>query len=247
MLVNLASDFDRLSIDELHAEYGKPETVPITRRDGESLPPNCPAKAVVPLHLGKHAAEFDMSDAKITLSDFGEAFSPATELRLGKDCHTPLPFRAPEAKFEPNKALTFPSDIWSLATALWEIIGMKAVFSTDFVSQDEIIAQHIDVLGPMPKNWLEQWQARSSFFDDFGGPTESYRTNQWPSLEESLETGIQKYRRKNGIEMSPEEAKAFIELIRWMLSYRPGDRPTAEQVLHSERLSKWAQPDFLKL
>lgn len=138
MLTNLPSDVDSFSIDELHAEYGKPETVPIMRRDGEALPPNCPEKAVVPLYLGKNAAEFDMNDAKITLSDFGEAFLPATELRLGKDCHTPLPFRAPEAKFEPNKALTFPSDIWSLATALWEIIGMKAAFSTDFVSEDEL-------------------------------------------------------------------------------------------------------------
>ncbi|EGX87893.1 protein kinase domain protein [Cordyceps militaris CM01] len=246
VLVRPPSDFDNLSIDELHAEYGEPETVPITRCDGEPLPPNCPAEAVVPLYLGKHAADFDLNDAKITLSDFGEAFSPDTEERLGKDCHTPLPFRAPEARFEPDKPLAASSDIWSLATALWEIIGMKAVFSTDFVSPDEIIAQHNDVLGPMPKEWLEKWQARPEFFDDSGAPTEGYRRKQWSTLDESLETSIQQYRREDGNEMGPGEARAFIELMRWMLSYRPSDRPTAEQVLGSEWLSKWARPDLMK-
>lgn len=246
-MAKLPSDFHNLSIDDLYADYGKPETVPITRCDGEPLTANCPAKAVVPIFLGKYAADFELNDAKITLSDFGEAFSPGTEERLGKNCHTPPPYRAPEAKFEPDKPLSFASDIWSLATALWEVIGMKAVFSTDYWSEDELVAQYADVLGPMPPEWWEQWQARARFFDNSGAATESYRRNQWPTLDECLETNIQKYRREEGTEMSPEEAKAFIELMRWMLSYRPKDRPTAQQVLQSEWLSKWARPDFVRV
>lgn len=171
--VKLPAHFDSLSTEELYADYGKPETVPVTRRDGEALSANCPAKAVAPLFLGKYVADFRLIHAQITLSDFGEAFSPATEPRLGKDCHMPFPYRAPEAKFEPEKPLSSASDIWSLATALWEIIGMKALFSTECVTEDETTAQHIDVLGLMPGDWLNSWQERAKFFDDLGSPTES--------------------------------------------------------------------------
>jgi serine/threonine-protein kinase SRPK3 len=38
------------------------------------------------------------------------------------------------------------SDIWSLGTAIWEIIGMKFIFS-ESETQDETVAEQIDVLG----------------------------------------------------------------------------------------------------
>lgn len=91
-MVKLPSSFDELSIKQLYEKYGEPETVPIARCDGEPLPPNAPAKAVVPLFLGKYAEEFSLSDAHPLLSDFGEAFSPVSEARLGQDCHTPPAF-----------------------------------------------------------------------------------------------------------------------------------------------------------
>ncbi|KAL3472621.1 hypothetical protein BJX99DRAFT_235258 [Aspergillus californicus] len=155
VLVKLPSSFDDLSIGQLYEKYGEPETIPITRCDGQPLSPNAPAKVVEPLFLGKYAEDFSLSDAHPMLSDFGEAFSPSSQDRLGQDCHTPHAFRAPEAKFESQTALAYPSDIWSLATAIWEVVGMKAIFSTDWVREDELVPQYIDVLGPMPSEW---WQ-----------------------------------------------------------------------------------------
>ncbi|KAJ3479921.1 hypothetical protein NLG97_g8190 [Lecanicillium saksenae] len=143
MILKLPSSLDSLSIDQFYAKYGKPELVEAIRCDGQPLPPGCPAKAVIPLSLSGPAESCTLNEAKLTLRDFGSAFSPAEQEHLGKDCHTPPPYRAPKATFEPDKPLYFASDIWSLATALWEIIGMKAVFSTDYVSADEIIAQHV--------------------------------------------------------------------------------------------------------
>ncbi|KAJ5197029.1 hypothetical protein N7449_007508 [Penicillium cf. viridicatum] len=243
ILFKLPSSFDELSIRQFYERFGEPETVPITRRDGEPLPPNAPTKAVVPLLIGKYADEFSLSDAHPLLTDFGEAFPPASETRIGKDCHTPNAFRAPEAKFESQMPLGYPSDIWSLATAIWEIIGMKAIFSTDFVDGDQIAAQHIDVLGPMPSEWWQHWEARSRFFDQHGYPMESYKENKWPSLEESFETGVQKWRRKMGGEIEEDEKVAFLDLMRRMLSFRPEERPTAEEVLMSDWIVKWALPD----
>ncbi|PQE21276.1 CMGC SRPK kinase protein [Rutstroemia sp. NJR-2017a WRK4] len=244
VLIKLPSNFDNLSIQQLYQEYGEPETVPVTRCDGEPLPPNVPAKAVVPLFLGKYAENFSLLDAQLLLGDFGETFSPASETHLGRDSHTPLPFRASEAKFEPQALLSYPSDIWSLATAIWEIIGMKAVFSTDFVSEDEIVAQHVDVLGSMPSEWWRYWKGRRLFFDEQGNPTESYRRNRWPSLEGSFEMGIQKWRRKLGGAIDEDEKTAFLDLIRRMLAFQPRDRPTVEEVLTSEWVVRWALPDY---
>ncbi|KAJ5836588.1 hypothetical protein N7447_002614 [Penicillium robsamsonii] len=243
ILVKAPSSFDELSIKKFYETFGEPETVPVTRRDGEPLSPNVPAKAVVPLFLGKYAEKFSSSDAHPLLSDFGEAFSPASDIRLGKDCHTPIAFRAPEAKFESRISLAFPSDIWSLATAIWEIIGMMAIFSTDFMDEDEIAAQHVDVLGPMPPEWWQRWEGRARFFHEDAYPKESYMENKWPPLEESFEIGVQKWRRKMGGEIEEEEKAAFLDLMRRMLSFRPEERPTAEEVLMSDWMVKWALPD----
>jgi serine/threonine protein kinase len=244
VLVKLPLSFDELSIEQFYEKYGDPETIPITRCDGEPLPPNAPTKAVVPLFLGKYAENFSLSDTHLLLSDFGEAFSPALEARLGKDCHTPPAFRAPEAKFESQISLAYPSDIWSLATAIWEIMGMKAIFSTDFVDEDEIVSQHIDVLGSMPSKWWQRWEGRARYFDEYGHPTESYSENRWPPLEESFETGVQKWRRKVGGEIEESEKSAFLDLMRRMLSFRPEERPTAEEVLMSDWMVKWALSDY---
>ncbi|KAL4887219.1 kinase-like protein [Aspergillus karnatakaensis] len=244
ILIKLPSSFYDLSIKELYEKYGKPETILVTWCDGQPLPANVPAEAVVPLWLGTYADQLSLSDAHLLLSDFGEAFSAASKDRLGQDCHTPPAFRAPEAKFEPQTPLEYPSDVWSLATAIWEIVGMKAIFSTEVVPEDEIIAQQFDVLGPMPSEWWQRWEGRPRFYDENGQVRESHKMNQWLPLQESFEDGVQKWRRKFGHEIGENETTAFLNLIRHMLSFRPEERPTAEQVLQSEWMVKWALPDY---
>ncbi|RAK80833.1 kinase-like protein [Aspergillus fijiensis CBS 313.89] len=203
-----------------------------------------PAKAFIPLFLGKYAEHFSISDAQPLLTDLGEAFAPASEVRLGQDCHTPPAFRAPEAKFEPQSPLGYPSDIWSLSTAIWEIVGMKAIFSTDIVPEDEITAQQIDVLEPMPADWWRRWKGRSSFFEADGCPTESYKGNRWPALQESFEVGVQKWRRKVGDEIGEDEKTALLDLMRRMLAFRPEERLTVDEVLESEWMVRWALPEY---
>ncbi|GLA26450.1 hypothetical protein AnigIFM63604_006053 [Aspergillus niger] len=242
--MELPSNFDTLSVKELYEKYGEPETVPITRCDGKPLPPNVPTKAVKPLFLGKYAETLTLADVRPLLSDFGEAFAPASEVRLGKDCHTPPAFRAPEARFDPQGPLTYSSDVWSLATAIWEIVGMKPIFSTDIVPDDEIVAQHMDVLGPMPQEWWQRWEGRRKFFTEDGRPTKAYLENKWPPFEESFEIDIQKWRRKWRGAIEEEEKVVFLDVIRRMLAFRPEERPTAEEVLQSEWMVKWALPDY---
>lgn len=62
-------------------------------------------------------------------------------------------------------------------------------------------------------------------------------------LEDRLEKSIQKPRRESGMaEMGEEEKEAFLALLKSMLVFRPGERPSAEQVLGSGWMQKWGMP-----
>lgn len=210
----------------------------------------------MPQFFGKKAQDFTLADVNgLTLCDFGEAFSPATEQRLGKDCGIPLPSKAPEALFEPDAPVSFPSDIWSLGTAIWEILGMKFIF-TDFAGQNEVVAEQIDVLGfqTFPERWKAQWERKIEGGDDISDCTADVaiprkptrKRTPWPCLENAFEEFVQKYRRKReaaGI-FDEEETQAILELMRDMLKFRPEDRSTIDEVLRSRWMVKWALPQL---
>ncbi|KAK8064515.1 protein kinase [Apiospora phragmitis] len=203
------------------------------------------------LYLGRIAEEFTLDDAHgLILGDFGEAFAPATEERLGGDCNTPVAMRAPEALFEPDTPVSYPADIWSLGTAIWEILGMGFIFS-ESATMNEIVAQQIDVLGAqgLPLAWREHWERPN---------TEELVTNTevevprrpagdrevWPPLEQAFEVFVQKYRREQeatGV-FGEEETKGILDLMRGMLRFKPEERMTIQEVLQSEWMTKWALP-----
>ncbi|KAG8414738.1 hypothetical protein J3459_014099 [Metarhizium acridum] len=149
-MLKLPSSLDSLSVEQLHDKYGPPETVAVSRVDGGPLPHNVPKKAVLPLHLGKNANEISLADTHLILADFGEAFAPASRMRPCQDCRSPLAARPPEARFEPPSPLSFSADIWCLAVAMWNLVAMKPLFSDEFVTPDAVLAQQVDVLGPLP-------------------------------------------------------------------------------------------------
>lgn len=130
--------------------YGDPEVFPVTQRDGKPLTANVPEKAVIPLVLGDEAELFTIADIRVLLSDFGESLNPTSDPRRGEYCHTPLASRPPEALFQPKGPLLFSADIWSLATCLWEILGMEAIFSSELHTPSELGSQQIDGLGLLP-------------------------------------------------------------------------------------------------
>ncbi|KAJ0418188.1 kinase-like domain-containing protein [Aspergillus carlsbadensis] len=246
ILLKFSASIDALSIEQLYEKYGTPQTIPITRSNGEPLSDNIPTHAVQPLFLGKSMDELTLPEAQLTLSDFGEAFAPGSETRLGMKCNTPDAYRAPEAKFEPNSPISYSSDIWSLATALWDIIGMKTIFSSSWATEDEVASQQVDVLGPMPAEWYAKWEGRRQFWDEEGNSTDYHKGNKWRPLgDEHFEDCVQKWRRKKGWkEIAEDEKTAFFGMMRKMMKFRPEERPTADQVLEDEWMVKWALPDY---
>ncbi|KAL2835575.1 hypothetical protein BJY01DRAFT_238750 [Aspergillus pseudoustus] len=196
---------DYLSYRHSSAQYGKP------------LRQNIPPIAVIPLYLGKNAEDFTLSDAQIIFSDFGEAFALDLQDRPGENCHTPLPMRPPEARFRPTRPLSYS-----------EILGMKAIFSMEFVTVVEIVSQHIDVLGPMPLEWMDRWEERGNFFTDNEGQHRTEEREIWPPIDQSFTAGIQTYRRKHKMgKFGEDETAAIFDLMRRMFAFRPEERPSA--------------------
>lgn len=180
------------------------------------------------------------------LSDFDEAFSPATEQRFGRDCNIPLAKRAPEALFEPGELISFPSDIWSLGTAIWEILGMKFIFS-EAETRDEIVAQQIDVIGAQnfPQGWMKKWEKLDDNSEDSKNtiPRKPIgEREEWPGLENAFEEFVQKYRKKRKVTgvFEEEETEAILELMRGMLKSQPEERMTIKEVLRSKWMVDWA-------
>lgn len=84
-----------------------PTTEPVVRLDSRPLQPNVPSTAILPMWLGKPCEELSASEVQLLLTD-----SPSTENRC--EIRTPLAFAPPEARFEPERSLSFSSDIGQL-------------------------------------------------------------------------------------------------------------------------------------
>ncbi|KPM45164.1 hypothetical protein AK830_g1413 [Neonectria ditissima] len=243
VLLRLPGDFGLLSVQQLYEKYGTPELEPFVRVNGESLPPGVPSHGVKPGWFGKASEKYQLSEANIFLADFGEAFSPSRESRF--ESHTPLSMRPPEARFEPAKPLSFSSDIWTLACAIWGILGQRSLFDGFLATPDDITSEQVDALGILPPEWWRNWEARGEWFTEAGRPTDQRLAR---SLDDRFETSMQVPRQKK--RMPPfelEERKAIFAMLRSMLTFVPEDRSTASQVLDSEWMVKWALPQYEKI
>ena len=186
----------------------------------------------------------------LVLSDFGESFAPATNKRPGKNCNIPIDKMAPEALFEPDTPLSYPSDIWSLGIAIGEILGMKSLFS-ESETADEIVAQQMDVLGAQsfPASWRREWERSTNGESNtqevlLRKPTGE--REKWSPLQEAFEQFVQKYRRqreKMGT-FGDEETVAILDLMRGMIKFRPEERMTIHEVLESDWMVRWALPQL---
>lgn len=191
--------------------------------------------------LGIASDKITLSDAKLLLSDSGVAFRPSDKSRFVS--YTPLRMRAPEAFFEPTTPLSFPSDIWSLGCAIFELLGHRSLIDESLAPPDEITAQQVHLQGLMPAEWLNRWEERSTWFDDAGRPLGN-ECDIW-SWDRRFEEWLQELRRHCGMDVIGEEEKAaLLNLLRWMLAWKPEERPSAEEVLETVWMKKWALPAY---
>lgn len=243
VLLQLPFDLSQLSVEGLYKKYGEPEFEAIRRFDGQPLPPNIPSRAVLPIWLGEASDKLKLPEAKILLSDFGEAFSPTKQQRL--ESHTPLVSRPPEVRFEPHKPMSFPSDIWSLGCSLWSIIGQNSLFDGMFATEDSITCEQVDALGMLPPEWWHKWEGRHSRFTEDGKPINRVPYRSW---EDRFEQDMQEPRQRKGMPcIEPAERDAIFKMLKSMLKFRSENRSSAKQILECEWMINWALPEYEKI
>lgn len=236
--------FDQLSDEQLYEMYGLPSKEPVVRFDGQKPALGVPTYGVEPMWLGERSEELKLSEAKILLIDFGEAFAPSQELKYGS--YAPASIRPPEVRFEPTRPLSFLSDVWLLASAIWSIISQRPLFDPYLTDDNDSTCGYVDALGILPPDWWRQWEARKEWFTDNRTPLD-HRTDAY-TLEDRFESDIQTPRREKKMALLKKDEKdAFLALSRSMLSYKPEDRITVAEVLESEWMTKWAMPEYKKL
>ena len=235
--------FHRSTEAQLYKEFGEPEPEPVVRLDNPMLPPGVPSHVIPPIWMGKPSEEFTLSEAHILLADFGAAFSPLGEPRL--QSYTPLDIRPPEARFETSKPLSFASDIWSLGCTIWAILGQRSLFDAIIATEDDMTCEHMDALEHLPQDWWVKWDGRHKKFLESGEPKPGRKPWTW---NERFEDSIQEPRRRKKLgTLDGDEEAALFEMIRWMLKFKPTDRPTAAQVLNTRWMRDWALPEFSKM
>ncbi|PIG88669.1 hypothetical protein AARAC_000512 [Aspergillus arachidicola] len=224
-----------IAVQYIHSQGFVHEFEPVNRLDGQKLPTGVPEYGVIPIWLGEASENISLPESRILLSDFGEAFSPAQEKKF--ESHTPLLIRPPEARFEPTKSLTFSSDIWSLACTIWDIVAQKTLFEGIMTDEDDMTCQQIGLLGPLPTAWQKKHG-------------ESIHQSRYlnRSLEDRFEKTVQQARIEARMpSLEPDEQDALLSMLRSMLCFQPEHRPSAQQVLESEWMVKWALPEYERI
>ncbi|KAF7552157.1 hypothetical protein G7Z17_g4490 [Cylindrodendrum hubeiense] len=243
LLLQLPSSLNNLSVEQLYARFGAPEPEPVIRLDGKpiSSASGVPLQAIPPVWLGVASDKITLDEAKLLLSDFGVAFRPSNKSRF--ESNTPLVIRPPEALFEPTTPLSFASDIWSLGCTIFELLAHRSLIDGILTPQDEITAQQVHLQGSLPSEWWDKWEKRFKWFDEAGRSLSNER-DIW-SWERRFEQWIQEPRESCGMDIVNEEERvALLEMLHWMLAWRPRERPNAEDVLGTAWMKRWALPAY---
>ncbi|KAI1120283.1 kinase-like protein [Nemania abortiva] len=158
------------------------------------------------------------------LCDFGQA-------RIGSEGSgyaMPIPFRAPEIILGMN--WSYPIDMWGVGLSTWDMLQAEKLFGiydvdTQRLNDAHHLANMIALLGPPPLDYLKRSNTYLEFWDEHGEwrwivPIPREKT--FESLEGSLEG---------------DERARFLNFIRALLRWDPGERLTAKQALSNPWLT----------
>lgn len=227
---------DSLSIAEIYQRFGEPQQTQIERMDGTPLGPEVPSYSVMPAQLV--IASDEVSDPRLMISDFGEAWLSNTETR--EELQTPVLYLPPEATLS-KKLIGKPADVWTLGCTLYEILGERPLFEGFMPDKDDIIAEMVSTLGVLPRQWWDSWQARGEYFlEDGSWKTDMKRCHEPKSRPLLLR--IQQMGRKNDPEFSEDEAMSLEKMLRAMLTYEPTKRARAREIAESDWMNRWGLP-----
>lgn len=192
--------------------------------------------------LGVPANELD--DQEVIISDYGTSFivsqTPSPTL------HTPALYAPPEDFFHEPITRPAAADIWTLGVNLYEVLGERPLFETFAWDRDDIIGEMINTLSQPPTRWWDSWAKRSEFFDADGSWVADFGrigTPVFRRLHQRLwDMGRGETEQTCVWDVAGGELRALEGMLRAMIAFEPADRPTADQLLKFEYMTKWALP-----
>ncbi|SMQ56275.1 unnamed protein product [Zymoseptoria tritici ST99CH_3D7] len=232
-------DLHQLKPDALYQQY-RLDTVPIRRVDGAPVRPHAPPQAVYPLNIEMAADE--LTNPRLQIIDYGTSYLwPAGS---APELHSPALYLPPEDFF--GEPITPAADIWTLGVSLYEVLGERPLFESFASDRDDLLADTINALGQPPKRWWDKWAQRQEFFQPDGSYIEDIKrihTPKFRPLQQRLwQMGRGETRETCEWDVEGGEMRALEELLRSMLKFEPSERATAEELLASEYMVKWAMP-----
>lgn len=210
--------------------------------DGKLSGPQAPPHAIYSMALSMPANEMD--DPEIIISDYGTSF--IVSQTSSPILHTPALYSPPEDFF--NEPIIHPTaaDIWTLGVNLYEVLGERPLFETFAWDRDDIVAEMINTLGQPPLRWWNSWVNRSEFFEEDGSWVADFRRISTPvfrRLRQRLwDMGRGETEQTCKWDVAGGELRALEDMLRAMMAFEPAGRATADQLLRSEYMVKWALP-----
>ncbi|POS77421.1 protein kinase domain-containing protein [Diaporthe helianthi] len=233
---------DHLAREELYERYRKPFPVPVRRLDGKDPQPQAPPHAIYPMSVQMPADK--VMDPEIFISDYGTSFVVSQE--PNPTLHTPALYLPPEDFF--SEPVTLAADVWTLGVSLYEVLGERPLFETFAWDRDDIIAEMVSTLGILPSRWWDKWANRGEFFNPDGSwiPANQLRRITTPIFrplhQRMWDMGRGETPGDCEWDVDGGEMRALEELLMGMLAFEPSQRLTAEEVMASEYMTKWAMP-----
>ncbi|KAI3140493.1 hypothetical protein CBS147326_2194 [Penicillium roqueforti] len=239
-------NFDGLSTSELYRRFGTIDEVPIMRLDGKPGEPHAPPYAIYPMALDMPSNKVD--DPEIIISDYGTSFIVAQT--PSPTLHTPALYSPPEDFFNEPIIQPTAADIWTLGVNLYELLGERVLFETFAWDRDDIVAEMVNTLGQPPMRWWDSWANRSEFFEKDGSWVTDFRRISTPVFrplhQRLFDMGRGETEQTCQWDVAGGELRALEDFLRAMMTFEPAERPTADQLLRSEYMVKWALPAWEK-
>ncbi|EEQ31164.1 protein kinase domain-containing protein [Microsporum canis CBS 113480] len=141
-------------------------------------------------------------------------------------------YRAPEVVLD--KGYSYSADIWSLGVMLWDFLEGRTLFDAvdpfkvPEYDDEKHLAYITALLGPAPKDLLDQGKRTSMFYN----PSGNLHTPSLIPTDFSFESTVSM--------MSGERKRRFISFVRRMVKWKPEDRSTAKELLSDP----WLHEDF---
>lgn len=213
---------------------------PIKRIDGGAVEPHAPPYAVDPISIEMPTNE--LLDPIVTITDFGTSVIMGTEPHPG--LFTARIYRPPEDFFK--EPITLAADIWTLGINLYEVLGERPLLECFGHDQGSIISEIVNTLGLLPARWWDRCgkEIRREFFDSdasWVNPIKESRISV-PLHERMWWMGRGKTRETCQWDVEMGEMEALEDMLSTMLKYEFSERATADELLRSDYMTKWAIP-----